>query len=441
MAIQHVQTPSASAKYVTVVTSVTETFLSNTINGNFILVHFVVFKSGGPVPSITSVTDNFGNTYTLAASTSNSDRNGYIYFAKNVSGGASHTVTVTFGSTADSATIAISEYSGIEKVSPLCQIGGAITGTSTTPTARKLNGGGITNLYVGLLVPYSSPTITEAFTLRAERETHLGLCVQDTIGTGPITLTWTYSVSNFWNVCCAVFRSDEPGPQRIQDAVYSDDLLLTSKSVTLLSPVAAGNLILAAVAIDKNSGTITVPSGFTLIQDSVNTSVSSAFAYKIATGGEQTITWNWVTAHLATVWAGEYTGTKTVAPVIDQSAENSTETVVTSLSAGTTPSTAVDSELAVAMMAADTGTSVDAGRAWSNSFTEINFDIGTGSGAPGLFMAEKYLTSAGAQSSTYSTTDIGDQMSGAIATFFWNVNEVNLERFPVRGLCRGVGIR
>src|SRR5689334_3324824 len=58
----------------------------------------------------------------------------------------------------------------------------------------------------------------------------------------------------------------------------------TTGTITITSAT-AGNLIIAAIAIDKTSGTVTVPTGFTRIgTDYDSASVSFALAYKVAAG-------------------------------------------------------------------------------------------------------------------------------------------------------------
>ena len=82
-------------------------------------------------------------------------------------------------------------------------------------------------------------------------------------------------------------------------------------SVTLDTPATAGNLLITCVAIDKGSGAITVPTGFTLVQKGEGGISSGAMAYKISTGGETTISWSWVAHEEGSVWIGEYSGLAT----------------------------------------------------------------------------------------------------------------------------------
>jgi len=94
----------------------------------------------------------------------------------------------------------------------------------------------------------------------------------------------------------------------------------SSITVTLDSAATAGNLLITGVAIDKASGTITVPDGFTLVQKGEGGISSGAMAYKIAAGGETSITWNWTATEEGSVWIGEYSGLLT-SNVLDVSAK------------------------------------------------------------------------------------------------------------------------
>lgn len=192
----------------------------------------------------------------------------------------------------------------------------------------------------------------------------------------------------------------------------------TSIPLTLTATSTAGNLLVTAVAVDKYTSSITVPTGFTLIHDKIpasNGSISNSFAYKISDGTEKTITWTYATARVASAWVGEYSGLAS-SGVLDVSAENSSvEASVTSLSTGTTATTTQDNELAIAILAADSGTGVSGTRSWTNGFSEIAY-VTQSSGSPGLSIASKTLTTTGTQETTFSA-GTGDQYSAAIVTF------------------------
>jgi hypothetical protein len=191
---------------------------------------------------------------------------------------------------------------------------------------------------------------------------------------------------------------------------------VTSTTVTLDTGATAGNLLVTGVAIDKNSGAITVPTGFTLINKTEGGIVSAALAYKIATGGETAITWNWTAGEEGSTWIGEYSGLKT-SNVLDVSAENEANinTAVNSQTTGTTGTTNVAEELAIAMFAADSMNSVGTTRTWSDSFT-TEAEVTDLSGSPILNIGYKLLTATGTVSATL-THDGSDESYGTIVTF------------------------
>ena len=220
-------------------------------------------------------------------------------------------------------------------------------------------------------------------------------------------------------------------PTRVQSVSGKSSTTVTSRSLTITAP-AAGSLIVTALSVDKDSGAITVPTGFTLINSYTSTDVSGAFAYKISNGTETSVVWNWTTARTAASGVGVWTGLIG----FDVSAEaDSGVSVVTSQSTGTTATTAQANELAIAVVTADTGGNVDAGRAWTNSFTEFIWESDTpASGIPGLGMASKTLSSTGTVESTFSASDTGDQMWASIATFKASGGNFRFEGLQLNGL-------
>lgn len=204
---------------------------------------------------------------------------------------------------------------------------------------------------------------------------------------------------------------------QVQQKIAWENTSDTNISVTLDSAPTSGNLLLAYLTVDKSSGAITVPTGFTLILDQVNTDCSQAMAYKISDGSETTITWNFATSRtLKQCQYLEYSGLDT----LDVYAEaNSGTSNVTSQTSGTTGTTAQSSAHAFALFSSDSKGNTDSGIAYTNSFTSTYTDPGSiPTGCSGLYSAEKVLSSTGTQETTFSTTGAGDQMIGAIAVFY-----------------------
>jgi hypothetical protein len=207
------------------------------------------------------------------------------------------------------------------------------------------------------------------------------------------------------------------GTQVQQKLAYVNSAGSTSITVTLDSTATSGNLLLAYLTVDKSSGAITVPTGFTLIHDYVSSSVSIAMAYKFSDGTETAITWNHANARsMKQAQVLEYSGLNT----FDVAAEaNSGATSVTSQTSGTTATTASTSARAFALFGSDSKGNTDAGVAYTNSFTSTYTDPGgINTGCSGLYSAEKDLSATGTQETTFSTTGGGDQMAGAIAVFY-----------------------
>lgn len=106
------------------------TLTSNVTAGNLL----VLGLTAGSADTVSSITDNQSNTWTLAASNTGTDRQTWIYYAKNVNGGST-TVTVTFAaSTFPDSCLTIREYSGLDRTSPLDKTASANDGTSFLTT-------------------------------------------------------------------------------------------------------------------------------------------------------------------------------------------------------------------------------------------------------------------------------------------------------------------
>lgn len=103
---------------------------SNVTAGNLL----VLGLTAGSADTIDSITDSLGNTWTLAVDNTGTDRRTWLYYAKNITGGAC-TVTVTFsaGMFPDSC-LTIREYSGCDTASPLDVTASANDGVSFVQT-------------------------------------------------------------------------------------------------------------------------------------------------------------------------------------------------------------------------------------------------------------------------------------------------------------------
>jgi hypothetical protein len=182
---------------------------------------------------------------------------------------------------------------------------------------------------------------------------------------------------------------------------------------------ASGDLLLLAIAIDKNGGTVSTPTGYTLIREtSVGTTSSGcslALFYKFATGNENgtTINFTWATATRGhTAFIREFSGLSS--KDVDQIASTTSGTSVA-------PNlTAASSTWGFAVATSDSGTS-DSTRNWTNAFTteqhwifDPNDPDGPG-GSPGISVAFGNV-SGGSTTATY-TANGTDERIGIFVTF------------------------
>lgn len=207
---------------------------------------------------------------------------------------------------------------------------------------------------------------------------------------------------------------------------------MTNSSVSTLSTTlsftpTSGRLLYSAVSMDKTSGALTgpggggSPSGFTLLNVHSSTSVSYAAAYKISSGGETAVQWDWTTAAPggASMWVGEVSGIDNTTPLLTSAETETNETAVTSVSSGTTSVTTYPYGFAIANAAIDSaGNWRAATRTWSNGFDERIADDGTSSGPAGTSIGMKALNTLQAVETTLSYTGgTSDQMSASVAVF------------------------
>lgn len=135
MAIAHVQT-KAGATVGHTTNTVDLTFDSSTTSGNLIV---VAVTSYGATQTCNTVTDTKGNTYTKIGSVNRSPGDDTIdlFYAKNITGGASHRIDVTMANT-ENIGIAMSEYSGADTSSPLDTNNNSGNGTGSTATSGSI---------------------------------------------------------------------------------------------------------------------------------------------------------------------------------------------------------------------------------------------------------------------------------------------------------------
>jgi len=129
--VQQVNVTPGSGTSVNVAYSTSQTNAQKAGDTNVVAIGF-----GNTTGTISSVTDNKGNSYTVAAPLTRDTANSQaVYYAKNIATGAGNTVvTVTFNASVPYPDIRVVEYSGLDKVSPL-DVSKSATGTGTAPSS------------------------------------------------------------------------------------------------------------------------------------------------------------------------------------------------------------------------------------------------------------------------------------------------------------------
>jgi len=186
----------------------TATFSSDVTSGNLILVAITQWNS-----TVSSVTDNKGNTYTAVTSAQHANTaTDYtqLYYAKNVAAGAT-TVTVTFSSGVGN--IGIYEYSGLSTTSPLDQVT-SNTGASTTPNGGTLTTTPDNELYFAVGADdngnNSTPTAGGGYTVENHQDdsaNHERFYTEDRVSAhGSYSTDFTIGASSDWAVIGASFK-------------------------------------------------------------------------------------------------------------------------------------------------------------------------------------------------------------------------------------------
>jgi hypothetical protein len=197
-------------------TTTAATFANPNSAGNLI-VAYVVWDNAGVV----DVTDTGHNTYTPASASvpwSGGAQRAQVFYAENVKPGTDilpiNTVTATFGTGLSSfGLIYITEYSGIDKTSPLDDVGVGVAGD----TASAMNSGTATttianDLLVGLGA--SDHTVTDAGAGYRARSVFAGNIVEDRIAAVPDDYIADATQSgNRWVMQLVAFRADTGGSQ------------------------------------------------------------------------------------------------------------------------------------------------------------------------------------------------------------------------------------
>lgn len=178
----------------------------NPTTGNMIAVTITLTTNH----TVSSVTDTQGNTYTLSklVATAGSRRT-YIYYAKNITGGTTPTVTVTL-SGSGTGSLNLIEVSGLSTTAPEeATDSNTGTGTSITSSAGGVNSSA--NVFAVVAgTTDTAGTFTEGsgytlFTTGGRRHCQYKTSVAALSGeTGP----WTTDTSTVWASAIAIYKPD-----------------------------------------------------------------------------------------------------------------------------------------------------------------------------------------------------------------------------------------
>jgi hypothetical protein len=165
------------------------------------------------VANVTGVTDNQGNTYSLAIGpTRGTNLSQSIYYAKNIKSGT-NTVTVTFNQAAVYVDMRILEYAGLSTTAPLDVTAGA-SGSSTTPSSGSATTTSANELIFGANTVWTHNTGPGAnFTTRIITSPD-GDIAEDRVvtTTGSYSATAPVTPSGPWVMQMATFRAVGSNP-------------------------------------------------------------------------------------------------------------------------------------------------------------------------------------------------------------------------------------
>lgn len=193
----------------------------------------------------------------------------------------------------------------------------------------------------------------------------------------------------------------------------------TTPSATLPSAATAGNLLVWITSGDKDLGTFTQPTGFTVAVYLHTANLSLAMCWRSAAGGETVVAGSATGANTSgsETYVGEYSeagsGAWESKATVGTTADSGS--TVSSLSTGTT-GTISSAGLAIAAWAVDS-TNTEGTSSYSNSYVERKNPLALGdTGEAGLWVAELAVAGGGTTSCTLTRTGgvTADQMCGGV---------------------------
>ena len=279
------------------VSSLSATFGTSTGSGNLILAFIRMSSTSQTV----SVTDSAGNTYVDAVS-QNQDADGHqvhLFYAKNIKGGP-NSVRAAFSSVNNHPFLAVYEYSGLSKLTPLDQTASAQgngSGTaSTPPTALTANANELVFSGIGLGNAWNGTATAGAGFTMQQQDTGTSRSASEAqivSAAGNFSGAFGLSTSANWSAVVATFAIQMPPgqpsittttlPNGTPGSTYNATLSAAGGSAPLTWSIYSGSLP-PGLTLNASSGTISgVPSiigssSFTiLLTDSAGLMANASF--------------------------------------------------------------------------------------------------------------------------------------------------------------------
>ena len=252
---------------------------------------------------------------------------------------------------------------------------------------------------------------------------HASSILKNTSGTAGLETTFSCTDNgDFMYHRIAIFADPTPGT-RIQEAHDFDTSPATSLTVTNTGgapwlPPTPGRPIIAVLTVQNDAGAITVPAGWTEIENiPSNANLSSSMAWKIADGSEAAVTFTWVNSvgrSACTVY--EFAG-----PFIfnDSNFTNQNNSSQQSINSNTVTDPGED-YFSFAFMAGRISSNLNVGAAFSNGFF-ADFTPNDNSN-PAIGCAYREANGAVGLETTFSCTDNGDFMTHRIINFVFQAS-------------------
>ena len=172
---------------------------SNTVAGKLVVVG-VLFSSSA---AFSTINDSQGNVFTQVGQelTTPGGVKSRVYYARNIKGGA-ETVTVNLSQSASFLEIYVSEYSGVDQVTPVDVQAGASgpAGTASSGIATTTVSG---DLIYGFCVGDDTCSVGSGFAVRSTMKNNL---VEDMIAGAPGPYSATGSANRGWTMQMAALR-------------------------------------------------------------------------------------------------------------------------------------------------------------------------------------------------------------------------------------------